>query len=113
MDATEFFQQIIEPNYAEATRAPDDLRLLLNAIITMNTVAEFVALDRSKYGKIGEEELTRSANQIRRQFPCLEDLQFCAAHSNMCANSPTLRRMPISLLLLHRHLSRHRTLRRG
>jgi hypothetical protein len=78
MDATEFFQKIIKPNYEDAVRAPDDLRLLLNAIISMNTVAEFVALDRLGYAKISQQELAKRANDIRRQFPSLEDLKFCA-----------------------------------
>jgi hypothetical protein len=78
MDATEFFCQIIEPNYAEATRAPDDLRLLVNAIISMNTVAEFLALKRNQYGQMTRKELTGKANELRKQFPCLEDLKLCA-----------------------------------
>jgi len=78
MDATEFFQNIIKPNYEDSAGAPDDLRLLLNAIISMNTVAEFVALDRLDYAKISEKELGKQANEIRRQFPSLEDLKFCA-----------------------------------
>jgi hypothetical protein len=78
MDATEFFQKIITPNYEDTVRAPDDLRLLLNAIISINTVAEFVALDRLRYEKITQQELAKRANDIRRQFPSLEDLKFCA-----------------------------------
>ena len=78
MHATDFFQQIIKPNYDEATRTPNSLRLLVNSIISMNTVAEFVALDRLGYVKVSLQELAKEANQIRRQYACLEDLKFCA-----------------------------------
>lgn len=78
MNATEFFQEIIKPNYDETKRTPDNLRLLVNAIISMNTVAEFVALDRLGYVKVSLQELAKEANEIRRQYACLEDLKFCA-----------------------------------
>lgn len=56
----------------------NDLRLLVNAIISMNTVAEFVALDRLKYCEVSLEVLAKQANDIREQFACLKDLKFCA-----------------------------------
>ena len=39
MDARDYFEQIVKPNYYEAKDNPNDLRSVWNAILTMNTVA--------------------------------------------------------------------------
>jgi len=41
VDAREFFNTVVKPNYAEFSRHPTDIRLLWNALISMNTVAEY------------------------------------------------------------------------
>src|SRR5215472_12246726 len=49
MDAYEFFHEIVAPNCEEALRPPYRLRLAWNAIVSLNTVPEFVALHRLGY----------------------------------------------------------------
>jgi hypothetical protein len=78
VDAREFFNTVVVPNYAEFSRHPTDIRLLWNALISMNTVAEYLALDRLGYPPIPRNVLDQHAQNIRSQFPSLSDLKFCA-----------------------------------
>lgn len=78
MDAREFFKTIVVPNYQEAKRNSDDLRLIYNAVITMNTVAEYVALERLKYGRLVKKQISDKAYEIRSAYSTLEDLNDCA-----------------------------------
>jgi hypothetical protein len=76
MDAAEFFNTVVKPNYKEFTEKQDDFRLLWNAIISMNTVAEYVALERHGYAQVSRNVLARSARDIRDKD--LDDLKYCA-----------------------------------
>jgi hypothetical protein len=52
MDASEFFNTVVKRNYEEwtgFTGNQDDFRLLWNAIVSMNTVPEYLALDELGY----------------------------------------------------------------
>jgi hypothetical protein len=77
MNAREFFQDVVSHNYSEFTGCPNDIRLLWNALVSMNSVAEHLALDQLGYTPVSRSELTSVANQIRQQHYLL-DLQFCA-----------------------------------
>jgi hypothetical protein len=76
MDVAEFFSTVVKPNYEMAAANPSDFRLLWNAIVTMNTMAEFVALHRHDYAAISRSDLAAMATSIRDSS--LEDLKFCA-----------------------------------
>jgi hypothetical protein len=78
MDAAEFFRDIVKANYNEFTINTDDLRLLWNAVVSMNTVAEYVALDRLGYVGVSRDRLYKEAEKIRVNSPILSDLNFCA-----------------------------------
>jgi hypothetical protein len=78
MKAAEFFRDIVEANYNEARANPNDLRLLINAILSMNTIAEFVALDRIDYTSVDRKQLNEKANDIRNASPALKNLKICA-----------------------------------
>jgi hypothetical protein len=79
MDAVEFFEKIAKPNYDEAKKAPDDLRLLWNAVFSLNTIAEFVVLHRCNYETdLDCNELFKEAEQIRKKIPELDYLNKCA-----------------------------------
>jgi hypothetical protein len=78
MDAREFFNTVVTLNYAEFSRRPNDIRLLWNALISMNTVAEYLALDRLGYPAVARNALDHEAQKIRSQFNSLSDLKFCA-----------------------------------
>jgi hypothetical protein len=75
MDAREFFREVVKPNYEESLKNPHSYRLLWNALVSMNTVAEFVALERLEYSPTSRKELMQSANVLRDQS--LADLKFC------------------------------------
>jgi hypothetical protein len=78
MDAREYFQRIVVPNYAYFQERPNDIRLLFNALVSMNTVPEFLALHRRKYSlDISREELLQDAQGIREELG-LTTLQSCA-----------------------------------
>jgi len=77
MDASDFFNTVVKRNYQEFTASSDDYRSLWNAIVSMNTVAEHVALEQHQYNaQVSRQELGRTANQIRDND--LADLKFCA-----------------------------------
>jgi hypothetical protein len=78
MDAAEFFQEVVRPNYEEFCRDQNQLRRLWNEVVSMNTVAEYVALDRLGYEELEREELGNKANEIRNGNPILRDLKVCA-----------------------------------
>jgi hypothetical protein len=78
MDASEFFDTVVKRNYQESTWNPDDFRSLWNAIISMNTVPEYMALDQLGYAQVSRDQLASTANQIRNQDQSLIDLKFCA-----------------------------------
>ena len=79
MDAREHFQYVAVPNYNEFVQSPSDFRLLGNAILSMNTVAEYLGLDRSGYPPdVSRNERRREAQKIRDDLSGLTDLQVCA-----------------------------------
>jgi hypothetical protein len=65
MDAAEFFRTVVKPNYEQFVQNPTDLRLLWNAIVSMNTVAEFLALHRLGYSPVYREEHNAEAKKLR------------------------------------------------
>ena len=78
MDAREYFQRIVVPNYSRFQQSPNDIRLLFNALVSMNTVPEFLALHRLGYAlDISREKLDEEAEAIRADLR-LTALQFCA-----------------------------------
>jgi hypothetical protein len=78
MDAAEFFRDIVKPNHDEFTNNTGDLRLLWNAIVSMNTVVEYVALDRLGYGQVSCVTRGNEARKIRVNSPILLELKYCA-----------------------------------
>lgn len=78
MDAREYFQIVVQPNYYELYRAQNSIRLLWNALISMNTVPEFLALHRFKYRlDLLREVIDTKAQEIREELG-LTELQYCA-----------------------------------
>jgi hypothetical protein len=78
MDAPEYFQRIVVPNYAHFQQSPNDIRLLFSALVSMNTVPEFLALHRLGYAlDISREKLDEETEAIRVDLR-LTALQFCA-----------------------------------
>ena len=85
MDAREHFQYVAVPNYNEFVQSPSDFRLLGNAILSMNTVAEYLGLDRSGYPPdVSRNERRREAQKIRDILVVLQTYRFAPIHSNMC-----------------------------
>jgi hypothetical protein len=76
MNAAEFFPAIAKPNYNEFLRNPEDLRLLWNAVVSMNTVAEYVALERLDHRQFPRTDLLTAVNKIRDDFPALSRLNY-------------------------------------
>ena len=75
MDAYEFFHQIVEPNCENALRPPYHLRLAWNAIVSLNTVPEFIVLHRLGYKTdVDRDLLYRETEEIRKKYPALTQL---------------------------------------
>jgi hypothetical protein len=79
MDARDYYDTVVVPNYNEFVGSLNDFRLLENAIISMNTVAEYLGLQRRGYPPdVSRNERRREAQTIRNDFSDLVDLQVCA-----------------------------------
>lgn len=78
MDAADFFKDVVKRNYEKFLENPNELSLLWNTVVSMNTVAEYVALDRLEYAQMGSEKLDNKAKEIRENNPVLLDLKLCA-----------------------------------
>ena len=78
MDAAEFFKDVVKPNYEEFCGDQNQLQRLWNAVVSMNTVAEYVALDRLGYEHLERQELDKQAEEIRKGNPILLNLKVCA-----------------------------------
>jgi hypothetical protein len=79
MDAREFFQEVVKPNYAEFVQSPNDIRLLWNVVLSMNTIPEFLVLHRLGYPPaLRRKELDAEADNMREELSGFLDLQFCA-----------------------------------
>jgi hypothetical protein len=78
MNATEFFRDVAKSNYEEFESNPDDLRALWNAVVSMNTVPEYLALHRLNYKDVSRDDLYDAANEVRERSPTLMDLNDCA-----------------------------------
>jgi hypothetical protein len=78
MNVVDFFKDVVKPNYEKFVDDQDQLRRLWNAVVSMNTVAEYLALDRFRYEKVGREEFAEKAKEIRTNNPILLDLKVCA-----------------------------------
>ncbi|MGZ4883047.1 MAG: hypothetical protein ACXV2A_04050 [Halobacteriota archaeon] len=77
MNAKEFFDEVVAPNYLDAHQHPNNFKLVCNAITCMNTVAEFVALERLGYPTVlTRSDLETKANEIRKNNPPLCDLKY-------------------------------------
>jgi hypothetical protein len=78
MDAADFFRDVVKPNYEAFCVDQNQIQGLWNAVVSMNTVAEYVALDRLGYEDLEREELDKQAKEIRNANPSLSDLKVCA-----------------------------------
>jgi len=79
MNAHQYFATIAKPNYEDAKRKADELRLLWNAIVSLNTVPEFLALEQLDYDpELDQQSLYVKADKIRDKFPALRTLKKCA-----------------------------------
>jgi hypothetical protein len=94
MNAAEFFNGLAKCNYQEFNRNLGSRRHLWNAIVSMNTVAEYVALDHLGYGQVPRVKLDEAAKKIRDKHPVLKDLKYCAEtfkHVRKIKDHPKLR----------------------
>src|SRR5215204_2177200 len=81
MDAQEFIRDVVERNYAEFKELRSDPRLFWNALVSMNSVAEWVALARLGYpdrDKLAEQTLIDGAKKVRQEFAILGHVKYWA-----------------------------------
>ena len=78
MNAAEFFKGVAERNYEEFENSPEDLKSLWNSVASMNTVAEYLALDQIGYTQVPRAVLDEQTKKIRDKHKSLSDLKFCA-----------------------------------
>jgi hypothetical protein len=68
MDARELFQEVVSPNYREFIESQNDIRLLWNALVSMNSVAEYLALERLNYASTSRQIIMYVADKVREQY---------------------------------------------
>jgi hypothetical protein len=78
VNAREFFTAVVVENYRASKAAPASFAALWNAIVSMNTVAEYVALDRLGYARLTRNDIDRAAETVRAQYSELRDIKICA-----------------------------------
>jgi hypothetical protein len=78
MTAEKFFHRVVIRNYKYCRANPSDWSALWNAIVSMNTVAEYIALERAGYVPIERGKLECQANDIRSKTQNLTALKLCA-----------------------------------
>jgi len=64
MNARQLFRDVVSPNYYEFFRYRSDIRLLWNAVISMNSVADYLAVEQLGYRNASRQELTDVADKI-------------------------------------------------
>jgi hypothetical protein len=74
MNAAEFFKGVAERNYEEFENSPEDLKSLWNSVVSMNTVAEYLALDQIGYTQVPRAVLDEQTKKIRDKHKSLSDL---------------------------------------
>jgi hypothetical protein len=75
MDAKEFFQIIVIENYKEVIADPTNFRKRWNAAVSMNTVPEYLALDRAGYSALTSGEVDKKVEAVRNEIPGLPELK--------------------------------------
>ncbi len=78
MDPRVFFDEVVKPNYEDAKRATGNFRFVWNAILSLNTVPEYLAIHRLDYEEVDRTTLDNEGNRIRNEFPSLRRLKKCA-----------------------------------
>jgi len=78
MDAREYFQDIVQRSYYEYCQNPKDIRLLWHAIVSMNSVPDYIAVDRFGYVlEVDRKEFDAEVRKVRKELD-LTELQYCA-----------------------------------
>jgi hypothetical protein len=73
MNAREFFQDIVQRSYYEYCQNPKDIRLLWNAIVSMNTVPDYIALDRLGYVlEVNRKEFDAEVREVCKELDLTE-----------------------------------------
>jgi hypothetical protein len=77
MDARDFFATVVTENYNEAKADPANFRKLWNALVSMNSVADYLALNQLAYGSVGRRGIDAVAAKIRMKYPDLNAVREC------------------------------------
>jgi hypothetical protein len=89
MDVFVFFDTVVAPNCREAKDQPSSFRLVWNAILSLNTIAEALALHNLGYKDVEQNTLTCEATRIRDNYPSLQSLNRCAITLKHVRSIPT------------------------
>ena len=73
MNAREYFQSTVMPSYTRFQRQ-GDFNSLQNAIRSMDSAAEYLALDRLKSAQVSRKALNQETRNIRGKFSSLRDV---------------------------------------
>jgi len=74
MTVKEFYQQVALKNYEDYKTDPTSYRKLWSTLVSANTVAEHVGLERLDYGPSTRTGLSNKAHEVRQDYPDLQSL---------------------------------------
>jgi len=78
MDAREFFAEVAAKNYQAFHYNQQSVSAMWNAVVSLNTVPEWLALEKLNYLEVHRDDLDRKSNEIRKQYSELDALADCA-----------------------------------
>jgi hypothetical protein len=111
MDASEFFQIVAEPNYEQLIGDPSDLRSLWNAVVSMNTIAEFLLSIGLNISRLLAPLLITLRRTYGNNFQVFWTLNFVLKRSNTYGRYPALAQEKSQhlrrLLAFHPGIRRH------
>jgi hypothetical protein len=69
MDKKDYVQQVALKSYEASKAEPNSFYKLRSAVEAMNTVPEYVALDRLGYTSLPRKQIDAESERVRQQYP--------------------------------------------
>jgi hypothetical protein len=75
MDVKQFYEQIALKNYEDSLADPTSYQKLWNAMVSANTIADYLGLERLNYGStLTRQEIDGAVSDVRQAYPDLQSL---------------------------------------
>jgi hypothetical protein len=75
MDPKAFFENVVLKNYDAYRADPTCFSKLWNAVVSANSVADYVALHRLGYGTLLRKRIDAESERVRQEYPELQSIR--------------------------------------